>query len=55
VANTGIRLSNPLIRSIFATGGRGAMRPKQSRLGSDFGPASQIHAFLRPCAARIID
>ena len=28
VANTGIRLSRPLIRSIFRTGGRGAMRPK---------------------------
>ena len=29
VANTGIRLSSPLIRSIFAIGGRGAMRPKR--------------------------
>jgi len=28
VANTGSRPSRPLIRSIFATSGRGAMRPK---------------------------
>jgi hypothetical protein len=28
VANTGIRLSRPLIRRIFATSGHGAMRPK---------------------------
>ena len=27
-ANIGIRLSRPLIRSTFATGGRGAMRAK---------------------------